>query len=96
MATTLYRRLAFPALVAAVALGTGCATSQEVQDLRSMVEDAQTTATQASNAASNAQAAADAASARADEAMGAAVESNACCDATNEKIDRMFKKSMYK
>jgi hypothetical protein len=37
-----------------------------------------------------------AAQATADEALVIAVESQACCDATNEKIDRMFQRSQSK
>ena len=96
MAKTGYRKLAIPAFVVAVALGTGCATSEEISELRRMAQDAQQAATQASNAATNAQATADEASRKADDALGAAEQSNACCDATNEKIDRMFKRTMSK
>lgn len=96
MAKIGYRKLAIPALVAAVTLGAGCATSEEISELRQMAEDAQQSATQASNTATNAQATADEASRKADQALGAAEQSNACCDATNEKIDRMFKGSMSK
>jgi len=36
------------------------------------------------------------AKATADKALQRAEEANTCCNNTNEKIDRMFKKSMYK
>jgi len=39
---------------------------------------------------------AEEAKATADQAMQKAEEANTCCNNTNEKIDRMFKKSMYK
>ena len=41
-------------------------------------------------------AAAEAAQATADEALAVAAEGVACCDATNEKIDRMFQRSQSK
>jgi hypothetical protein len=40
--------------------------------------------------------AAEAAQVTADEALVVAAESAACCDATNEKIDRMFERSQSK
>jgi hypothetical protein len=40
--------------------------------------------------------AAQQAQSKADAAASAARTSQQCCDATNEKIDRMFKKSMTK
>jgi outer membrane murein-binding lipoprotein Lpp len=50
---------------------------------------AQSTATQAASAASSAQSTAN-------QALSAAQAAQASCDATNEKIDRMFKKSVSK
>ncbi len=50
----------------------------------------------AARAAAAAQQAASAAGAKADQALAAATTSQQCCDATNEKIDRMFKRSMSK
>ena len=96
MAMTGYRKVLFPALIMAVTSGAGCATSEEISELRRMAEDAQQSATQAANAATNAQATADEASRKADQALDSAAQANACCDATNEKIDRMFKRSMSK
>jgi murein lipoprotein len=85
-----WKKLAIAAGVAAVAsMGVGCATTSELEQVRTMAQDAKT-------AAANAQSTADKASADAAAAMSKADEANTCCQNTNEKIDRMFKKSMYK
>lgn len=85
-----WKKLAIAAGVAAVAtIGVGCATTSDLEQIR-------TTAQEAKTAAANAQSTADQASADAAAAMRAAEDANTCCQDTNEKIDRMFKKSMYK
>jgi murein lipoprotein len=75
-------------LVAASALA-GCATNGDIEELRAEIAKVNTTANQA---------AADAASAKADTAAAkaAAEEARDTAQDTNEKLDRMFKKSMYK
>jgi len=50
----------------------------------------------AKSSAASAQQAAESAQAAADAALKAANESQACCDATNEKVDRMFQRSQSK
>lgn len=75
-------------LVAVVGLA-GCATSGDLQELRDEVARVNSTAEQAAADASAAKA--DAAAARA-----AAEEAQATSNETSEKLDRMFKKSMYK
>ena len=77
------------AMLLALAGLTGCATTSDVDALRAEVDKA--------NAAAN-QAAADAASAKRDAAAAraAAEEARDTARDTNEKLDRMFKKSMYK
>jgi len=67
----------------------GCATTGDLEDVQAEVAKANATAQQA---------AADAAAAKADAAAArAAAEQAASSSAeTNEKLDRMFKKSMYK
>ena len=74
----------FAAIALSFALATGCATVKK-EDFDAV----KATADQAKAAAAQAQATADAAKASADQA-------NTCCTTTNEKIDRMFKKSMNK
>ncbi|MCB1679217.1 MAG: hypothetical protein KDI16_11100 [Halioglobus sp.] len=67
----------------------GCATNGDLEALRADVQKAQDTASQA---------AADAASARRDAASAKATaeQANDTANATAEKLDRMFKKSMNK
>jgi murein lipoprotein len=84
----MYKNLVTVAKVSAIALSlalaSGCATVKKADlDAVSAKADA------AQAAAAQAQATADAAKASADQA-------NTCCTQTNEKIDRMFKKSMNK
>lgn len=76
------------AAVVAVSLA-GCATTGDVDELRAELARVSGTADQA---------AADAASAKADAAAArsAAEDAAASASETNEKLDRMFKKSMYK
>ena len=77
------------AITAALLLTVGCASTGDVDALRAEVDQA--------NAAAS-RAAADAASAREDAAAARAAAEAASETAreTNEKLDRMFKKSMYK
>ncbi len=76
-------------LVAALATTAGCATTGDVDELRAEVQRANSAAERA---------AADAASAKQDAAAARAAAEQAQAEAaeTNEKLDRMFKKSMYK
>lgn len=76
-------------MLSALTMLPGCATTSDLDALRAEVEK--------SNAAAS-QAAADAASARKDAAAAKAAAEAAQDTArqTNEKLDRMFKKSMYK
>jgi murein lipoprotein len=75
--------------VVLLAGATGCATNGDLEDLRAEV----VAASQAAEAAATDAAAAKAA---AQEARDSAQEAQATAQETNEKIDRMFKKSMYK
>ena len=70
------------AIAMVLALSAGCASTDAVKK-------AQASADAANAAAAQAQATADA-------AMRASEENKACCNDVNEKIDRMFKKSMNK
>ena len=65
------------------------AASQEAAAAKSAADAAAASASSASNAASAAQNTAS-------QALQAAQGAQACCDATNEKIDRAFQKSMGK
>ncbi len=86
------------ALVGLVSLGslTGCASTSGMDSLRSEIRQANETAQQAAADAAAARKEAAAASATANEAKSTADAAKASADATAEKIDRMFKKSMYK
>lgn len=110
MSTTL-RRLAPAALVLGVAILAGCATSKEAIDQAQATADeaksaataAQDSASDASRTAKQAQQTADAANSTANDAATAARQAQdtadtnkAAIDELNEKIDRMFKKSMRK
>ena len=81
--------LAASAMGLLLALSTGCATTKQVNEARTLAEEAKMQAAAAERTANNAKAAADA-------AMRKAEEAERCCHDTNEKIDRMFKKSMQK
>ncbi len=97
-------------LVAGLALAGGCASTKDLEAVRATADKAaaaamkaQASADSAAAAAAKAQASADAAKytsdaakATADAAKASADSANACCHDTQTKIDRMFKKSMYK
>jgi murein lipoprotein len=76
-------------MVLALAGATGCATTGDLDALQAQVDKVSATANQA---------AADAAAAKRDAAAAktAAEEARDAANATNEKLDRMFKKSMQK
>ncbi len=77
--------------IVAVVLGlsAGCASTAQIDEIKAMAQEAKTMAADAQATAT--QAASDAAAAKA-----GADQANACCRDTNEKLDRMFKKSMHK
>lgn len=77
----------------ALALASGCATRGYVDQ---RVAEVQRTADSAQSAASAASAKADQAAAQAAAAKQAADKAMQCCLETNEKIDRMFQRSMQK
>ena len=68
---------------------TGCASTSDLQKVQDQAAQAQSTADAAAKDAADAKAAAAAAQATADEAKAQAM-------ATDDKLNRMFKKSMYK
>jgi murein lipoprotein len=100
------------AVVFALSLGLigGCATTKDLEAVRAIADKAVADAAAAKAAADKAGAAAakaqstadgakssaDTAVSSADAAKSAAGSANACCQDTQTKIDRMFKKSMYK
>ncbi|HUJ53149.1 MAG TPA: alanine-zipper protein, partial [Steroidobacteraceae bacterium] len=75
----------------------------QIDDLKSQVgkltsdtAGAKSSADAANSAAQSASQAASGAQSTANQALAAAHASQSCCDATNEKIDRMFKRSVSK
>jgi alcohol dehydrogenase class IV len=77
----------------ALALISGCASTNAVEDemaqLRAQLSQVQSAAAAASNQASEARF-------MAEKAMDAARTANNCCTANTERMERMFKKSMSK
>ena len=78
-------------VMVACGLMFGCASmhEQDLAEVRSIAEQARADAAAATQAAAEAQA-------RADAAMQTAADAKAQSDETESKIDRMFKKAMYK
>ena len=74
----------------------GCASTSEIANLRTQVEQAQSTADAAAASAAAAQRDAAAAKALAEQAQADAAAAKAKSEETDTKIDRMFKKTMYK
>ena len=75
-----FARLSVLAFVAVFAVG--CASTGALKEVRGEAQRAQATANEAKAMASD--------------ALNAANSAQACCDATNDKIDRMFSRSMMK
>lgn len=68
----------------------------QVTSLQTAVAGAKQSADSAGSAAQSASQAASAAQSTANQATAAAQSSQSCCDTTNEKLDRMFKRSVAK
>lgn len=83
------------ALVATSGLMFGCATTGQ-QEVRSELDEVRALAEQAAADAAAAREAAAAAQATANEALDTAAGARAQSEQTEAKIDRMFKKAMYK
>jgi methyl-accepting chemotaxis protein len=100
-------KLAMKAGVAAlvVMMATGCssvsqkdfeALSAKVDQVAKDAASAKSAADAASASSAEAGQKASGAQSTANQALNAANQSQACCDATNEKMDRMFKRSQAK
>lgn len=93
------KKIVVPAVLA-LSLGVlgGCATvsKEEFDAVKATANKAATDAAAAKTAADNAAAAAAKAQSSADAAKSSAEAANACCRDTQTKMDRVFKKSMYK
>ena len=92
------RKLQLGALCAVLVIATGCATitEQDLAAVRSIAEGAQSTAYDAARQSSEARQMASGAQSTANQALSAANAAQACCDATNERVDRMFEASQTK
>ena len=78
---------------------TGCATFVKTEDLdkvRATAEAAQNAANAAQRTATQAQQASSGAQSTANQALQAAQAAQACCDATNQRLDRMFEQKQKK
>jgi hypothetical protein len=72
------------------------ALKSQVMRLQSETAAARQSADQAASAAQSASQAASGAQSAANQAISAAQSSQACCDSNNEKIERMFRRSVEK
>jgi len=87
------------ALVGGVLLVAGCAHPVSVEDLnavRATAEAAQTAANDAQRVANEARNLAQGAQTTANQALRAAQDAQACCDATNVRVDRIFEQQTQK
>jgi hypothetical protein len=87
------------ALIGSVVLMGGCASQVTTEDLnavRAVAEGAQSAANDAQRVANEARQLAQGAQSTANQALSAAQDAQACCDATNQRIDRMFEESQQK
>lgn len=87
------------ALVGGVLLVAGCAHPVSVEDLnavRAIAEGAQSAANDAQRVANEARNLAQGAQTTANQALRAAQDAQACCDATNQRVDRIFEQQNQK
>ncbi|MEE4377736.1 MAG: Lpp/OprI family alanine-zipper lipoprotein [Candidatus Competibacteraceae bacterium] len=77
------------ALALVAGLSVGCATTGDLEKVRAEALQAQATANDAKSAS-------ETALATANEARSMASESLSCCRANEERLNRVFKRSMYK
>jgi len=96
MSKSIARLLAAAAVVGAIGLSAGCASTEEMENIQRMAREAKGAADRAERTANRAESTANDAARQAAEALSAANEAQACCTANTEKLNRMFKKSMTK
>ena len=98
MATKIQAALRAAVLVGSFAIVTGCAsiTEEDLAAVRATAEAAQNAANAAQRTATTAQQAASGAQSTANQALQAAQAAQACCDATNQRLDRMFEQTQQK
>ena len=92
METNLTGVLRATALVVGAAIATGCAsvTTEQLEEVRAAAQAAQNAADAAQRASNEAQQTASSAQSTANQALQEAQAAQACCDATNQRVDRMF------
>ena len=90
MKQELTKLVTYAIITAFIGLSMGCATTQQLEELKQQLETVESTASQANTKAERAQSDADAAMAAVEESKTMADESQACCRANSEKINRMF------
>ncbi len=83
-------------LVLVAGLATGCATKSDIEFLQTQLDGLKTQISTASTDAATAQAASASAATKAAAAEAAANRAAQYAQDTNNKLDRMFKKSMMK
>ena len=98
MTTKFQGALRVATLACGIAFLSGCATitTDQLDAVRATAEAAQTAANAAQSAANEARQLASGAQSTANQALSAAQDSQACCDATNQRLDRMFEQSQAK
>ena len=86
------------ALVSGFVIVTGCAsvTMEQLDAVKATADAAQNAANAAQRTATQAQQAASGAQSTANQALQAAQAAQACCDATNQRLDRMFEATQQK
>ena len=87
------------ALIGGALLVAGCAHPVSVDDLnavRATAEAAQSAANDAQRVANEARQLAQGAQSTANQALREAQDAQACCDATNQRLDRMFEQTQSK
>ena len=86
------------ALVCGIILVSGCAsvTTEQLDAVRATAEAAQSAAQEAQRQANEARQLASGAQTTANQALRAAQDAQACCDATNQRVDRMFEQIQNK
>lgn len=98
MTNKLRNALRVAAVVCGVAIASGCAsvTTEQLDEVRATAEEALNAANQAQQAANQSRQTAQSAQSTANQALSAAQDAQACCDATNQRVDRMFEQSVSK
>jgi murein lipoprotein len=83
------RKVAAVSLIVVPVFLAGCATTSDLAKVQATADQANATAQRAAQSA-------DEAKTMASQAMQKAEEAQACCSQNTERLNRMFKKSMYK